>query len=432
MKGLTLIPLTSPPELTAWVPGSKSHTNRALFCAAAAAETSVLDGVLFADDTEAMLGALADLGVGLDIDRDAYRVTVRGLSGAPTGSADLTATISGTTSRFLLPFLAAGHGTFTLTGGAPLLVRPFADQIVGLRSLGAEITCNGEPGHLPVTVDATGLVGGHVELRADTSSQFASGLLLSAPLLREGLTVHLTTEPVSRPYLELTVNVMRQFGAVVETPDDLTYVVQPGGYQATDVMIEPDASAASYFMAAAAVTGGRIRIDGLSRSSQQGDVLFADALDAMGAQVTWGDNHIEVTGGPLHGIDLDMRHISDTAQTLACVAAFADGPTTIRGIGFIRKKETDRIAAMVTELQRCGVSAAEDDDGFTVWPGSSLASRQPIHGASIRTYDDHRMAMSFALLGLRIPGIEILDPGCVAKTFPTFFDEWAGLALPAR
>lgn len=431
-----LSPLTEPVDANPWVPGSKSHTNRALLCAAAAKGTSELSGVLFADDTEAMIDSLQRLGVGIEINQEHRRVTVEGLGGPPSGEAALHAQLSGTTSRFLLPLIAAGSGLFELDGGAPLRARPFADQIDGLQALGAHIASLDVPGHLPVSVRAQGLAGGQVSLRADVSSQFASGLLLSAPLMTQGLHLDLSTEPVSKPYLDLTVEVMRSFGATVSAPDDRTYVVAPGRYRACDIVIEPDASAASYFLAAAAITRGRVRIDGLSRQSLQGDVAFADALAAMGADVAWGDDHVEVRGRGLHGIDLDMRHTSDTAQTLACVAAFADSPTRISGIGFIRGKETDRLAAVVAELRRCGVAATEDEDGFTVWPDGAPSAGEvaagAVHGASIRTYDDHRMAMSFSLLGLRIPGIEILDPGCVAKTFPTFFEEWAGLAEHSR
>jgi 3-phosphoshikimate 1-carboxyvinyltransferase len=252
-----------------------------------------------------------------------------------------------------------------------------------------------------------------VTIAGDVSSQFATGLLLAGGTA--GLSVSLTTDAVSRPYLDMTTRVMAEFGAEVSGGDGDTWHVG-GGYRAVaDYVVEPDASAASYFLAAAAVTGGRVRIEGLGRASMQGDVAFAEVLAAMGATVDAGADWIEVRGGALHGIDVDLRHISDTAPTLAAVAALADGPTSVTGIGFVRGKESDRIAGPVRELQRCGVPAEATDDGFVVRPaGAPTAAR-------IETYDDHRMAMAFALIGLVVPGIEILDPGCVAKTFPGYF-----------
>jgi 3-phosphoshikimate 1-carboxyvinyltransferase len=260
-----------------------------------------------------------------------------------------------------------------------------------------------------------------VRLRADVSSQFVSGLLLSAPLRPHGLVVRLDGEVVSRPYLDLTLAVMAAFGITVDQPDDRTYVVPPGRYRATRYTIEPDASAASYFFAAPVIAGGRVRVVGLGAGAVQGDVRFVDVLERMGAAVDRGEDHIEVrASGTLLGVTADLTDFSDTAQTLATTAVFADGPTTVTGIGFIRRKETDRVAAVVAELRRCGIEANEDDDGFTIRPGTPTP-------ATIRTYDDHRMAMSFALLGLRAPGIEIDDPGCVAKTFPEFWDVFDSL-----
>jgi 3-phosphoshikimate 1-carboxyvinyltransferase len=267
------------------------------------------------------------------------------------------------------------------------------------------------PGCLPLTIGG-GARGGAVELPGHVSSQFLSGLLLAAPLYPAGVDVTLTSPLVSAPYVEMTLAVMRAFGAA---PAGRT-TVPAGTYRATRYAIEPDASAASYFFAAAAITGGRVRVPGLHRRSLQGDVRFVDVLEEMGATVEWADDAVTVTGGPLHGVDVDLADFSDTAQTLAAVAPFADSPTTVRGIGFIRRKETDRIGNTVRELQRAGIEATEDDDGFTVRPGRPAPAR-------IETYDDHRMAMSLALLGLVAPGIEIADPGCVAKTYPEFFSD---------
>jgi 3-phosphoshikimate 1-carboxyvinyltransferase len=243
------------------------------------------------------------------------------------------------------------------------------------------------------------------------SSQFLSGLLLAAPLLPRGLRVRLTTDLVSAPYVDMTLAVMEAFGV-----DGTVDRVAPQRYRATTYAVEPDATAASYFLAAAALTGGRVRVPGLGASSVQGDLVFADVLREMGADVTMDDDGVEVRGtGELHGVEVDMREISDTAQTLAAIAPFADTYTRITGIGFIRGKETDRVGNVVAELRRCGVDATEEDDGFVVEPGAP-------HGAVVRTYGDHRMAMSFAVMGLVVDGIEIDDPGCVAKTFPGFWE----------
>ena len=252
-------------------------------------------------------------------------------------------------------------------------------------------------------------------MAGDISSQFLSGLLLSAPAVTGGLDVRLTTELISRPYVDMTVAVMHAFGATVEI-DGSGWRVAPGGYRGTRFVVEPDASAASYAWAAAVLTGGTVTVPGLHRRALQGDVAFAEVLARMGATVHWHDDAVTVAAGDgLHGIDVDMAHISDTVPTLAVVAAAADGPTTIRGVGFIRGKETDRIAAPVAELRRCGIRAEATDDGMIVHPG-------PVRPTTFHSYGDHRMAMAFALLGLVHPGVQIEDPGCVAKTFPGYWD----------
>jgi 3-phosphoshikimate 1-carboxyvinyltransferase len=406
--GLVVEPLAAPPDAVVHVPGSKSLTNRALVCAAMAEGTSILEGALHADDTEAMIGALTALGI--RVAGKGATITVEGTGGAvPAGPVELDARLSGTTSRFLAPLLAAGAGPYRLDGAGPLRARPMGPMVEALRALGTDVREEGDPGCLPLTI-AGGARGGAVELPGHVSSQFLSGLLLAAPLYPDGLDVTLTSPLVSVPYVEMTVAVMRAFGAEVTGRT----TVPPGGYHATRYAIEPDASAASYFLAAAAITGGRVQVLGLRRDALQGDVRFVDVLERMGATVEWADAGVIVTGGPLHGVTVDLADFSDTAQTLAAVAPFADSPTTVTGIGFIRRKETDRLAATVRELRRAGIEATEDDDGFTIHPGRPQPAR-------IETYDDHRMAMSFALLGLVAPGIEILDPGCVAKTYPAFF-----------
>ena len=409
---LGITPLAEPLDADVDVPGSKSITNRALLCAAMATGRSTLENVLFADDTEAMLECLQRLGVALVIDRTAQRVTVDGVAGAIVAhDVRLDARFSGTTARFLAPALAVAEGRATLDGAAQLRGRPMAPLIGALATLGASITEMGEPGRLPLVIEGRPLRGGRVRLRGDVSSQFASGLMLAAPLMTAGLSIEISGAAVSRPYLELTGAVMRAFGGVVDGLD-----VAPGGYHGVDPFtVEPDASGASYFFAAAVIAGGRVRVRGLGNDSAQGDLGFVDVLEQMGATVERCGEYTEVRrGSELNGIDVDLADLSDTAPTLAVVAAFATGPTRVRGIGFIRTKESDRIAAVVNELRRCGVEASEHDDGFSVTGGRP-------HGVRIATYNDHRIAMSFALIGLAVPGIEIDDPGCVAKTYPGFF-----------
>ncbi|MCC5948390.1 MAG: 3-phosphoshikimate 1-carboxyvinyltransferase [Nitriliruptoraceae bacterium] len=412
----TIEPLTAPPDAVVTIPGSKSLTNRALVAAALAEGTSHLQGVLFADDTDAMLDCLQRLGVHLDVDRSAARVTVHGLAGPPqVTEADLDVRLSGTTARFVAPLLAAASGRFRLDGAPPFRARPMGPVLEAMRALGAEVVFERQEEHLPAVVTSRGAAGGRVTVRGDRSSQFLSGLLLVAPVLPHGLTIEVTTPLVSEPYVTLTLDVMRAFGVEVDRVDPRTFVVRPARYTSTTYEVEPDASAARYPLAAAAMTGGRVRVPGLTPAARQGDAGFAHVLGRMGAEVVVDDDGTEVRGtGRLDGLEVDLGPMSDTAQTLAVVATLASGPTSVRGIGFIRAKETDRIAAVVTELQRCGLTAREDPDGFTIEPGTPRPT-------SIETYDDHRMAMSFALLGLVHPGITILDPGCVAKTFPDYF-----------
>jgi 3-phosphoshikimate 1-carboxyvinyltransferase len=283
--------------------------------------------------------------------------------------------------------------------------------VEALRSLGGDVYEMGEPDSLPLRIGG-GAQGGAVDLPGHVSSQFLSGLLLAGPLFPDGVDIRLTSPLVSVPYVSMTRAVMAAFGVNVTATRVLA-----GSYRATDYQIEPDASAASYFFAAAAITGGRVTVEGLGTALLQGDLAFVDLLEQMGAEVTRGETSTTVTGtGELHGVEADLADLSDTAQTLAAVAVFADSPTTLTGIGFIRRKETDRLANTVRELVRCGIGATEDSDGFSIRPGAPKP-------ATIETYDDHRMAMSFALLGLRASGIEIADPGCVAKTYPRFFDD---------
>ncbi len=413
---LEIIPLDLPPDIDLEVPGSKSVTNRALIAAALARGRSRLTGVLLADDTRAMLAALGALGFVIDVEPSGPTTVVTGSAGeVPASTARVDVRLSGTTARFVAPLLALAEGSFDLDGGEPFRARPMGPVLEALRSLGARVEDLGRPGHLPVRVISEGVRGGALRVAGDTSSQFLSGLLLAGPACPDGLEIDLTTDLVSERYVELTIATMADFGARVERPTERRFVVPPTGYDATDMAIEPDASAASYLLAAAAITGGRVRVRGLTAAARQGDAGFARVLQRMGAAVTIDARGTEVRGtGRLQGIEVDLGAMSDTAQTLAAVAVFAEGPTRVTGIGFIRAKETDRIHAVVTELQRCGIRAEAEPDGFVIHPGSP----QP---AVVSTYDDHRMAMSFALLGLRSPGLRIADPGCVAKTFPTYF-----------
>ncbi|HEV7708621.1 MAG TPA: 3-phosphoshikimate 1-carboxyvinyltransferase [Asanoa sp.] len=411
---IAVAPLTEPLDATVRPPGSKSITNRALVCAALASGRSTLTGALFADDTRAMLGAIAALGATVDAEPATATVTVTGVDPRVDRSdAVVDARQSGTTSRFILPAAALRPGRSVVDGSPQLRARPFGPVLDALRDLGADIAANG---FLPATVSGP-LRGGPVRVSGHISSQFLSGLLMAGPLMTDGLSVELTSPLVSAPYVEMTKAVMAAFGVTVDGLE-----VAPGSYRATDYAVEPDASTASYFLGAAAVAGGTVTVRGLGTGSLQGDVGFADVLARMGAKVSRTADSLTVSvAGDLKGVDVDMSDISDTAQTLAAVAVFADSPTRVRGIGFIRRKETDRLAAVVTELRRAGIDAVEDADGFTIHPGPPRPTR-------FATYDDHRMAMSLSLLGLRAPGIEIADPGCVAKTYPDFFSALAALA----
>jgi 3-phosphoshikimate 1-carboxyvinyltransferase len=412
VNALAVEPLAARPDATVVLPGSKSLTNRALVAAALADGTSRLEGALLADDTEAMVEGLRALGVSVLVEDDV--VLVEGGRRA-AGPVAVDARLSGTTARFLLPVLALGDGPATLDGGPPLRARPMGPLLEALRSLGASV----EGDALPVTVRGP-LRGGTVRLPGDVSSQFLSGLLLAGPCASGGLRVELTTPLVSAPYVAMTAAVMGAFGASVQRDGD-AWVVPEGRYRPTTHAIEPDASAASYFFAAAVLTRGRVTVPGLGQGSLQGDLAFVDVLERMGALVERHDDRTVVAAGSrLRGVDVDLSELSDTAQTLAAVAVFADSPTRVRGIGFARAKETDRLAAVVRELRRVGVQAEETDDGFVVHPGTPRP-------AVVETYDDHRMAMSFALLGLRVPGIAIADPGVVGKTFPGFWDALEGL-----
>jgi 3-phosphoshikimate 1-carboxyvinyltransferase len=417
---LEIIPFGGPVDAVVVPPGSKSITNRALLAAALARGTSTLHGVLFADDTEAMIDCVRSLGAVVEPVENTTTVLVTGIGGDLSAcDSSLFVRQSGTTARFLAAVLALGETPIRLDADEAMRRRPMNDVFASIERLGVMVSYEQVAGHLPAVVEGPIRRRGAmpvISIDASVSSQFTSGLLLAAPCMPEGLQIHIDGEVVSRPYLDMTVAVMASFGAVVQKPDDRTFIVPPGGYRSQDYDIEPDASAASYFFAAAAICGGTVRVDGLGTNSLQGDIRFVEVLADMGARVAVGDSSITVTGAALHGVKADFSQISDTAQTAAAVAVFAEGPTTISGIGFIRKKETNRVAAVVSELRRLGVDAIEEDDGFTVNPGAT-------HRATIETYDDHRMAMSMALIGYGNPGVSISDPNCVRKTFPAYFEE---------
>jgi 3-phosphoshikimate 1-carboxyvinyltransferase len=412
-------PLARPVDARVQVVGSKSYTNRALIIAALARGESLLTGALFSDDTQHMAESLRALGIPVQADLAAHTLRVHGSGGTvPAENSRCFVGNSGTTARFLSVLLALGRGVYEIDGVARMRERPNEPLIDALQALGVRIEALGKPGCFPLRIHGGSLRGGQVSVSGSASSQYASGLMMAAPAMERGLTLELTGSLVSRPYLEMTAQTMRDFGAKVDVVGERQFVIAAGPYQAREYAIEPDASAASYFFAAAAMTGGRVRVDGLGTRSLQGDRALVHILVQMGCSLREGEDFTELTGpasGQLRGVEVDMNQLSDVAQTLAVVAPFASSPTRVTGIGFIRHKETDRVKAVVTELQRLGIRAEEERDGYVVHPGAPRP-------AQVETYDDHRMAMSFALVGLRVPGIEIKDPGCVSKTFPTYFD----------
>jgi 3-phosphoshikimate 1-carboxyvinyltransferase len=382
---------------------------------------STLRGALDSEDTRVMISSLGQLGIDIERRDDGQTLVVHGTGGEiPAFEAQLTCANSGTTIRFLTAMTTLGHGRFRLDGVERMRQRPIGDLLDALNQLGANATSENANGCPPVIVHANGLPGGIATVRGDISSQFLSGILLAAPAARATVTLVIDGVLVSQPYAQMTIEVMRAFHVEVDANGEFNKfsIVAPQPYSAGEYTIEPDASAASYFWAAAAITGGRVTVEGLSSDSWQGDVAFVDCLEKMGCQVDRAADSITVIGRPLRGVDVDMKAISDTVQTLAVVALFADGSTTIRNVGHIRHKETDRIAALATELRKFGADIDERADGLTIHP-------RTLHSADIDTYNDHRMAMSFSLVGLRIDGVRIKNPSCVDKTYPAFFDDLA-------
>lgn len=419
-------------------PGSKSLTNRALLLAALAQGASTLTGVLFADDTRRMLEALTALGLNIRVDEPTCTVTITGCRGVlPVRDQTLTLNLgnAGTAYRFLTAaccLKAQNDAAITLDGIARMRQRPVGQLVTALEAIGAAIAYVEVPEFPPVRVAATGLTGGQITLPPTLSSQYISALLQVAPYCRDGLTITFDGAVTSRPYVEMTLGLMRLFGVEAQVDEQFRHVcIAPGVYRATDYAIEPDASNASYFLAAGAVVpGSSCTVEGLGKASLQGDVGFADVLHAMGAGLMFGSDFITVMAPParerLRGIDIDLNHMPDMAQTLACVALFAEGRTTIRRIGNLRVKETDRLAALHTELSKLGARVIIEGDDLIIDPPCD-----GITPAAIDTYDDHRMAMSFAVVGLATEGVTINDPRCVEKTFPEYFEYLGRLGAPS-
>jgi 3-phosphoshikimate 1-carboxyvinyltransferase len=461
---LPINPVSNPLSASVRVPGSKSLTNRVLLVAALADGTTRLTNALFSDDTLYFAESLNRLGFTVQLEPGSDKpcftplldsgslvtslpsMTVTGVKGRiPAPRADLYVGNAGTAARFLLAVLTLGQCRdgnecrYTIDGDARMRQRPMRDLFAVLEQLGALITRPQSPDHLPmgdllgdslpVTVHARGLSGGHVNIAGDASSQFLSGLLMVAPYARGAVELEVVRGLNSKPFVDMTLAVMADFGVNVERDGYDRFLIRPQRYLSPGTYaIECDATAASYFFAAAAICGGAVRVEGITRPAKQGDLAFLDVLYQMGCSVEDGSDWVSVTGlqespcySSLRGVSVDMCDISDTAQTLAVVAPFASTPTTIRGIASTRLKETDRVSAICTELTRLGVRVEEHADGLTIYPC------QNFHPAEIHTYRDHRMAMAFSLIGLKVPGLKILDPECVSKTFPGYFDVLARL-----
>ncbi|HEU4753187.1 MAG TPA: 3-phosphoshikimate 1-carboxyvinyltransferase [Armatimonadota bacterium] len=416
---LPVPPLTRPVDATVQVPGSKSYTNRALLIAALAEGRSTLRGALFSEDTERMADSLRRLGFRVEEDAADHRFDVWGEGGRiPAAEAELFVGNSGTTARSIVALLALGHGRYLVDGVPRMRQRPIQPLLTALQALGVRASSIEGTGCPPVLVETEGLQGGEISMPGDQSSQYFSALLMVAPVTPRGLTIHVEGEMVSKPYIDLTADIMNRFGARMERDAEYRLLQVPGGqrYRGRDYRIEPDASNASYFFAAAAITGGRVRVEGLGRGSAQGDLRLLEALEAMGCAVERGEEFIELRGPErLRALSVDANAYSDMAQTLFAIAPFADGPTEVRNVAHSRLQECDRIAASAAELRRLGQDVEEFPDGLRITP-------RPIAPAVVQTYDDHRMAMAFALVGLKAPGIAIADPGCTRKTFPDYWE----------
>jgi 3-phosphoshikimate 1-carboxyvinyltransferase len=424
---MEIAPVRHALDATVHVPGSKSLTNRVLLIASLANGKTRLTNALFSDDSRYFAKALQTLGFDVELDETNLAMTVTGLGGLiPANRAELFIGNAGTAARFLSAFLTLGHGEFILDGDPRMRERPIGDLIDSLTQLGANIepverlTFNVQRSLCPpVRIIANGLPGGPTTIAGDISSQFLSALLMVAPYAQRPIEIILSTELNSKPYVDMTLAVMRDFGVEVKRNDYQSFSIPIANYQlpTTNYQIESDASAASYFFAAPAICGGTVRVENISRKSVQGDIAFLDVLTQMGCSVSESNYQLQITGPTeLRGIEVDLRDIPDTAQTLAAVAPFACSPTRISGIASARLKETDRVHATCTELARLGARVEEHEDGMTIYPCEKFTP------ATIHTYNDHRMAMSFTLIGLRVPGVTIENPACVSKTFPNFFE----------
>ncbi len=405
-------------------PPSKSATQRAIVAAALAPGRSRLRHPLLADDSRHLIACLNAVGIATrpSGSKEAPALEVEGRGGRiPAERAELFVGNAGTAMRFLSAMLALGRGDYVIDGDQRMRRRPIEDLLAALRVLGAHAESVRGDGCPPVRVGGPGFSGGAVRLRGGTSSQYLSAILLAAPATPRGVEVEIEGPLVSRPYVDLTIEVMRRFGVDVQTApggsDPVRYHVPPGRpYRPSDLEIEGDYSSASYFFAAAAVTSGRVRVERLDPMSRQGDARFVRLLERMGCRVETGENWVAVEGtGALQGIEVDCRDMPDIVPTLAVVALFANAPTRITGVPHLKVKESDRIAALAAEIDRLGGSAAPALDGLTIVPRS-------LTGARIETYSDHRMAMAFAVAGLRVPGVVISDPDCVSKSFPGFWE----------
>ncbi len=418
MNALTLKPIT---KINGEVnlPGSKSLSNRALLLASLAEGTTKITNLLESDDTKHMLNALKQLGIEYRVSKDKRECNIVGNGGAISNQTreELFLGNAGTAMRPLCATLCLGEGSYLLTGEPRMEERPIGDLVNALRQAGAKITYQKEEGYPPLLVEANGLKGGEVQIDGAISSQFLTALLLASPLAKEDMTIHVIGELVSKPYIDITLHIMREFGVEVSNENYETFFIKgKQTYRAVEsFLVEGDASSASYFLAAAAIKGGTVKVTGIGKMSIQGDIHFLDVLEKMGAKVEWGDEYVSVSKGELHGIDMDFNHIPDAAMTIATMALFAKGKTTLRNIYNWRVKETDRLSAMATELRKVGATVVEGEDYLEITPPKQLKH------AVIDTYDDHRMAMCFSLLALDPVSVTINDPECTAKTFPTYF-----------
>ena len=402
---------------TVTIPGSKSYTNRALITSLLANGESVMKNALLSEDTRVMISCLGELGIPVSVIEEENTIRITGCEGKiPVDSASLFACNAGTVVRFMTAALTLGDGKYEIDGIERMRQRPIQQLIDALNQLGADVSSKEGTGCPPVLINASGLKGGTVKIPGNISSQYISAILLTAPYANSDIRIVVIDDLASKNYVDMTLDVMSRFGVTVERDSYKEFSVKSGQvYKGCEYMVEPDASGASYFLAAAAITGGKVRVDGLGEDSLQGDARFVDILGKMGCRIKKSHDWLEVEGGELSGIDIDMNDTPDVVQTLAPVAVFAKGNTRIRNVKNLRYKETDRITAVVNELKKVGVEAREFEDGIEIIPS-------PPHSADISTYNDHRMAMSFALFGLRTKGIKIKNPECVEKTFPDYFE----------